>query len=116
MTSKNMDRTDKVLHDINLQEMKGLEIGPLQRPIVSKEISPQILYLDYLSTEDLKKKYEYAPEKNQIVEVDYVIREGYSLNQVLEKDLPFDYIIASHVIEHVPNPISWFNERRSSRG
>jgi SAM-dependent methyltransferase len=110
MTSKNMDRTDKVLHDINLQEMKGLEIGALWTPIVSKEMSHQILYLDYLSTEELKKKCENAPWKNKIVEVDYVIREGQSLNQVLEKDMPFDYIIASHVIEHVPNPISWFNE------
>ena len=46
---------------INNNELVGLEIGGLDRPLVVRRELPEgseILYADHLSTEDLKRKYK----------------------------------------------------------
>ena len=86
----------------------GLEIGALDRPLIDKKSiggSGTIYYLDHLATADLKKKYgsDTSVNLDQIVDVDLVCEDG-DLGKSLGTN-QFDYVIASHVIEHVPNVI-----------
>jgi len=90
--------------------MRGLEIGALAAPRVTKD-QGRIFYVDHAGTEALRRKYEDDPDmKNrlhEIVEVDYVVGDNQGIHEVLVQDAPFDYVIASHLIEHIPDPISW---------
>lgn len=86
----------------------GLEIGAANSPIIPARIG-DCRYVDYASTEDLRARFsasEYA-YADSLVEVDYVWSGAGSLASVVGEQR-FDYAIASHVIEHVPNPIGWF--------
>ena len=40
---------------------------------------------------------------DEIVDVDYVLGESTNLSEAVASDAPFDYVIASHVIEHIPD-------------
>ncbi len=103
-----MDRKARILNKIDLRKGTGLELGPLTNPIVTKDES-RVYYVDHMSTADLKKKYAKEPvEIDQIVKVDYVIGNS-SLKKAVGNN-KFDYIIASHVIEHVPDVVSWLQE------
>ena len=44
---------------------------------------------------------------DRIIEIDYVIEPGKTISQTVVNDAPFDYVIASHVIEHIPDLIGW---------
>ena len=98
---------------INPRAMRGLEIGPLANPRIRKD-DGAVLYLDHASTEELRSKYEgndtMSARLSAIVDVDFVQREGESLVDVLTSEERFDYVLASHVIEHVPNLIGWLND------
>jgi len=64
----------------------------------------KIYYVDHATTSELRKKY--ANEKvpiDEIVTVDYALHNK-TLAEVT-KGKKFYYIIASHVIEHVPDTI-----------
>jgi SAM-dependent methyltransferase len=87
----------------------GAEIGPLNIPQLSKE-KYQVLYVDHLDTEGLRKKY---PSLQDIVEIDRPM-VNHSLADTLNRDYPLAYICASQVMEHVPNPIRWLNEAASA--
>jgi SAM-dependent methyltransferase len=103
------NRKEKLLTRIDPTHMTGLEIGPLMSPIVTKD-QGEIYYLDHVSTEDLRKKYGYDPgvDKSRIVDVSFVAPDGDLATACAGKQ--FDYVIASHVIEHIPNMIGWLRE------
>ena len=84
----------------------GLEIGALFKPIVSP-MTNGIHYADHLSTDELCQKYSSDPavDPTALVPVTYVCKNQSLLQAVGSKK--FDYIIASHVIEHIPDPIGW---------
>jgi SAM-dependent methyltransferase len=109
-----LTRSEKILHCIDVATQVGAEIGPLDRPIVTRSMG-QIRYVDHDTTEALRAKY--ADPANQvvlhnIVEVDYVWGKK-SMVELFEPEAPLDYVIASHVIEHVPNLIGWLYELRA---
>lgn len=103
-------RQEKILSCIDLGTQLGIEIGPLNKPVVTREMG-NIRYVDHASTEDLRQKYAADPnvDINQIVSVDYIWGEK-TLPKLLADEAPFDYVIASHVIEHVPDFIGWLKE------
>ena len=107
-----METSDPVFHSIDLDNTKGLEIGPLYRPRVSQAYD--VRYVDHYSTEELRAGYAVnsvaGPFIDEIVEVDYVLRDGETIASVTKEDAPFDYVVASHVIEHVVDPISWLRD------
>lgn len=102
-----LTRRAKLLSCINTYVHKGAEIGALDQPIVTRDMGV-VKYIDYTTSEELKSIYTNR-NAEEIVEVDYVWGDV-SLDQLLQDDLPLDYVIASHVLEHVPDMIGWFKE------
>jgi SAM-dependent methyltransferase len=99
--------------EIDVATMRGLEIGPLANPRVRKS-EGAIFYLDHMSTDDLRDKYAknetLRPNIDALVEVDFVQHTGDRLADAVGESAPFDYVIASHVAEHIPNLIGWLHE------
>lgn len=106
-------RNEKLLSGISPSHQIGIEIGPLTNPIVTPEMG-KIRYVDHTTTESLRVKYsdDSHVDTSKIVNVDYVWGEK-TLFELTKEEAPFDYVVASHVIEHVPDFIGWLNEIRS---
>ena len=88
-----------------------LEVGPLDSPLLEKA-AHSVHYLDYLSTADLRGKYEHDPnvDQSRIVEIDFV--SGGNMVSAVPSGLRFAGIVASHVVEHVPDLIGWLAQAR----
>lgn len=103
-----MNRRDIILNGLNLSG-QGLEIGPSFRPLLPKSAGYKIQVADHANAEDLRTKYREVPgAAEQIEEVDYVISD--TLASAVGPETRFDYIIASHVIEHVPDLIRFLTD------
>ncbi|MBN2714552.1 MAG: methyltransferase domain-containing protein [Deltaproteobacteria bacterium] len=108
ISTPQIERRRKFLKNyITLNTGKGLEIGPYDRPIVMRG-EGDIKYLDYFRADELRQK-KNAPQRvsDEVVELDYVIG-GTGIGEAV--DDTFDYVVASHVIEHVPNIIGWLKD------
>jgi SAM-dependent methyltransferase len=85
-----------------------LEIGPSHAPIADKKSGWNTSIIDHASREELIEKYkdDKTVDTRFIEEVDFVWR-GEKLDELIprEKHGRFDVIIASHVIEHFPDPV-----------
>lgn len=105
------DRVTLLTRKLRL-EGQGLEIGPLHNPAVAKAES-RVLYADHLPTAQLRAKYEADgfPDVSGIHDVDIVVGEAGLAHAV--GDRRFSYVIASHVIEHVPDPVRWLEDIHS---
>jgi len=97
----------KALVSIDPKTQAGLEIGPLARPLVRKP-NP-IFYLDRLPTDELRAYFAgQGLDPSTIVEVDFVCDEQPVSESV--KGRHFDYVLASHIVEHVPDLIGWLQD------
>ena len=103
-------RRNKLIEPINFDTDKGLEIGPLISPLLKKQ-DVDVYYADHCSTEELIKKYEpdEKVDTTKIVDIDYIWNQE-TIDKLAKSDDKFDFIIASHVVEHIPNLIKWFSE------
>lgn len=104
-----MLRRDFILASIDPASQHGIEIGPLNRPIV-KPTDGRVEYVDHLPTEALRAKYAADPNVDVagLMPISYVWGEATLPEAVGHQQ--FDYVVASHVIEHVPDVISWLAE------
>ena len=94
-----------------------LEFGPLNWPMVSKSDFPNAYYADIRNSDDIKKLYagnDYLEstgvqiDTDSIVDIDYVVKGAYKKTfKDVEK---FDVIVLSHVIEHIPDIVNFFQE------
>lgn len=101
------------LHDFAVG--RGLEIGPLHRTIVRRDAA-DVRYVDVQDQAGLRAHYhgDAAVDPALIPEIDYVLlREDGSARTLAEATVdgaPFAWVMASHVIEHVPDLIGWLGE------
>ncbi|MBA3487475.1 MAG: methyltransferase domain-containing protein [Lysobacter sp.] len=83
----------------------GLEVGPSHNPVAAKANGFNVRVVDHLSQAELRSKYEgHNVNIDNIEEVDFIWR-GEPLEQILDTTERYDWIIASHVIEHMQDPI-----------
>ena len=108
-----MDRRDKLLEGLDLANMVGVEVGPCDRPIVTKS-DGRIIYVDRMDTESLKERFkEFADHDwTKIVDVDGIWGEN-TIAEAIGPDVQADYVVASHVGEHVPDFVTWLSELAS---
>jgi 2-polyprenyl-3-methyl-5-hydroxy-6-metoxy-1,4-benzoquinol methylase len=100
-------REDLLLAGAN-KDWKILEIGPMHRPAAAKKSGWKTTVIDHASKEGLIEKYkdDKSVGLSQIEDVDFVW-QGQNLAKLIPQEMHgrFDLLIASHVIEHLPDPI-----------
>lgn len=103
-------KRERLFKNFALENKIGVEIGPLCYPMVERP-KHEVYYVDHCTTEELKKKYADHPniDSKNIVDVDFVWGDS-TLGSFLSSKPPMGYIVASHVIEHVPDLIGWLFE------
>ncbi|MFO1126866.1 MAG: hypothetical protein U1E66_00255 [Rhodospirillales bacterium] len=105
-----MNRSQRLLLRID-KSMKVLEVGPAFSPVVAKSDGWNAWAVDHTDQEGLRQKYRDDPtvDTDRIGPVDFVWQGG-----ALDEAIPathhgsFDACIASHAIEHMPDPISFY--------
>jgi hypothetical protein len=99
----------------NFSDGRGLEIGPLHSPIVRKH-EAAVHYVDIKDQEGLRAYYDghVGITVEDIPEIDYPLTQPdgniASLVEATKAGAPFDWCVASHVVEHVPDLIGWLEE------
>jgi hypothetical protein len=88
-----------VLREIEASE-EGLEIGPYDKPWITKP-DYNVKYYDRFTRQQLVEKANRNRNPDQIVDLDFVAE---NIGQI---EGCFDYIFASHVFEHFPNPLDF---------
>jgi hypothetical protein len=103
------ERQTRILSGIDYVNLKGIEYGPLHTPILTKDYS-QIDYVDFASQDYLRAKYKDDPNVNveDIPQIDIVLSDRPITDMVPTGK--YDFVIASHVLEHVPNFIGWLRD------
>lgn len=105
-----LDRRVEILSMVGPACQRGLEIGPLDKPIV-RASDGDISYVDHQPTNLLREKFLADPDIDcdNIVDVHHVWGDD-TLSKAVGAVDRFDYVIASHVIEHVPDLLGWLKE------
>ncbi len=91
---------------------RGLEIGPLHDAIVRKD-QADVRYVDIQDQAGLRAYYDdhTGIPVETIPEIDYPLTQPdgriASLVEACSAGAPFDWVVASHVVEHVPDLIGW---------
>lgn len=80
---------------------KGLEIGPLHRPMVRHD-GMDMDYIDRYSVAELREHYPEL-KKLDLVEPNII---GNAEDLASVSDHSYDFLISAHVIEHMRNPIA----------
>jgi SAM-dependent methyltransferase len=105
------DRPAILLKDID-RRSKILELGPSMSPMAPRSAGWDVTVVDHASQEELIEKYRNDVHVNiaNIEKVDFVWRNG-PLHGAVPAQLhgTYDVLIASHVIEHIPDPIGFLD-------
>lgn len=103
-----MTREEKLLLHLN-KEGVGIEVGASHSPIAPKRSGYRVHVIDHASREELREKFKDEDVNlENIEEVDFVWK-GESYPELTGKTDYYDWIIASHMIEHTPNLIGFIN-------
>jgi hypothetical protein len=106
-----------MLQGIEPGGMRGIEVGPLDKPLVDNRTAT-VYYVDHCDTEELRSRWS-ADTRIDIarLHVDAVWGDQALAASVAaaaeargESWPGADYLVASHVIEHVPDLITWLQE------
>ena len=89
----------------------GLEIGAGFNPLLPKTAGYRVETLDHATADELRDKYRNDPnvDVTRIEDVDFVA-DGRTIIEVVGKPAHYDYIVASHVIEHTPDMLGFLKD------
>ena len=85
----------------------GLEVGPSYNPFLPKTKGFRVETIDHADAATLREKYR--DDAGQIEEVDY-ISDGRSMAEIIGRPERYDFIFASHVIEHVTDIVRFLQD------
>lgn len=106
---------EELSYYIKNRKSRILELGPLNRPLLNRGEYRNYFFADIRSTEEIKKLYtgnDYLKrtgikiDLSSIIDIDYVIKGSYK--QTFKNVKKFDYVIVSHVLEHIPDILNFF--------
>ncbi len=104
-------RVEKALSVIDKSGL-GLEIGPSYNPLAPRKLGYNVHILDHLNASQLREKYANgAQDIRNIEEVDFVWK-GEKFADLIGNKSCYDWIVASNVIEHVPDFIGFLQQCR----
>lgn len=104
-----MSRETIILQHID-KNGHGIEIGPSHNPIAPKKKGYRVHIIDHMNREGLVAKYQgHGVDLTMIEEVDFVWH-GENYSELTGRRKYYDWIIASHVIEHTPDLIAFLND------
>ena len=105
------DRRTLLLRGIDVGGGLGLEIGPSINPVVPKASGARVRTVDHADAATLRAKYgaHVGVDTQPIEEVDHVWAGG-RLRDAVTDEAAFDYVLASHVLEHLPNPLAFLQD------
>jgi len=82
----------------------GVEIGPRESPLITRAHG-RILYADYADTATIRATLPHPSiDPARVVDID-IVTGGGRLSAAMTEQV--DYIVASHVAEHVPDLLGW---------
>lgn len=88
----------------------GLEIGPCHNGLAPKREGFDVCILDHLDQNGLRAKYKDQSNVDcELIETVDFVWSGETYN-ILTGSEKFDWVIASHVIEHVPDLVKFLQE------
>ncbi len=108
-------RRARILGGVDLAHGRCLEIGPLANPVVSQDAA-DVRYVDVVDRAGLVDHYrgnaavvpEAIPEQHfWLTRADGTVS---TLAEAVASDGPYQHVVASHVIEHVPDMIGWLRD------
>jgi SAM-dependent methyltransferase len=106
------ERTKRVLAQVDVRGV-GLEIGPSTNPLLPKCSGARVEIVDHAPRAELIEKYRAygmtQEELDRIEDVDHVSAGG-SLVDAVGRTEAFDFILASHVIEHSVDLIGFLQD------
>ncbi|VAW80545.1 hypothetical protein MNBD_GAMMA15-2367 [hydrothermal vent metagenome] len=89
----------------------GVEIGPSYHPVAPKKEGYSVHVIDHLPRSGLVDKYRgHDVDVSRIEDVDFVWQAGLSYSELTGKSKYYDWVIAAHVVEHVPDLIAFLND------
>jgi SAM-dependent methyltransferase len=104
-----MNRRQKLLARIDKSDF-GMEVGAGYEPLLPKADGWNVLTVDHDDRETLVAKYrDSGHDVSRIEDVDVIWRGG-PLHETVPEHVRgrLDFCVASHVLEHMPNPIAFF--------
>jgi predicted SAM-dependent methyltransferase len=88
----------------------GLEVGPSYNPLLPKSEGFNVKSLDHADQAALVAKYKVIDHPVWNIEpVDYV-SDGRPMSEIIGQTAVFDFIVASHVIEHTTDMIGFIQD------
>ncbi|MDR7253570.1 hypothetical protein J2X46_002560 [Nocardioides sp. BE266] len=108
-------RRARILGEVDLGLGRCLEIGPLSNPVVGADVA-DVRYVDVVDRDGLLAHYAGNPavDPDAIPQIHFSLTRPdgtvSSLAEAVGADAPYQHVVASHVIEHVPDLIGWLRD------